>query len=270
MIKKIEESANYIKNKITKTPDIAIILGSGLGNLTNTIKNEIVIDYKDIPNFPTINVLGHEGKLVIGELGNKTVMLMKGRFHYYEGYDLETIALPIRVFSLLGIKNLLITNACGGISDKLDDGSIMIINDHLSFNLPSILRGPNYDEFGPRFVDMTNVYTPSLIKLAHTCADKLNIKVDEGVYAYFPGPMYETPAEIRALKIMGADAVGMSTVPEAIIARHCNMNILGISLITNKASGLGKKELSHSEVLEEAKKAETKLTNLVNEILLNW
>lgn len=195
---------------------------------------------------------------------------MKGRFHYYEGHDMSVVTLPVRVFSKLGINNILVTNAAGGIKDCLKPGSIMFITDHLSFMCPSPLMGPNLDEFGPRFKDMTEVYSKALTHMAKQCAQRLDIEVAEGVYCYFRGPQYETPAEIRAVRMIGADAAGMSTVPEAIVARHCGMNILGISLITNKAAGLSSAELNHTEVQDIAKKAEHNMVSLVKEILGEW
>ena len=216
------------------------------------INEPVEIDYKDIPYFPVSTVPGHAGKLIIGEIGGKTVACMKGRFHFYEGYDMQKVTMPIRVFSALGIKNLIVTNACGGVRDDLNPGQIVIISDHLSFMMPSPLRGPNLDDFGPRFKDMTDVYTSTLRSLAFESAKKVNVDVKEGVYCFFKGPQFETPAEIRAFRILGADAVGMSTVPEAIAARHAGMNVMGISVITNMAAGMLDQKLTHEEVLETA------------------
>ena len=216
------------------------------------------------------NLIGHAGKLIIGTLENKTVIAMKGRFHYYEGNDMDIVTLPIRVFKRLGIDNLILTNACGGIREDLNPGQIMLIKDHIGLFAPSPLRGPNLDEFGPRFKDMSEVYNRKLGKLAHQVADNNNISLKDGVYAFFKGPMYETPAEILAYRALGADAVGMSTVPEAIVARHCDMKTLGISLITNKAAGLSNQELNHQEVVEAANKAEKDLVTLVKGIIKNW
>ena len=266
----IEESASYIKSRIDFTPEIAIILGSGLGPLSKEVTNPVVMKYSDIPNFKASTVTGHAGELIAGTVNERKVLVMNGRFHYYEGHPMEIVTLPVRVFAKLGINNLIVTNAAGGIKDSLRPGSIMLINDHLGFMCHSPLIGYNLDEFGPRFPDMTEIYTKSLLKLAHRIADSNNIPVDEGVYCYFRGPQYETPAEIRAVRILGADAAGMSTVPEAIVAKHCGMRILGISLITNKASGLGGAELSHSEVTEIARKAEHNMVTLVKNIIGEW
>ena len=267
---KINEATNYIKTQYHGKIDLAIILGSGLGPLADEIENPIELDYRDIPHFPISNLIGHAGKLIIGTLENKTVIAMKGRFHYYEGNDMDIVTLPIRVFKRLGIDNLILTNACGGIREDLNPGQIMLIKDHIGLFAPSPLRGPNLDEFGPRFKDMSEVYNRKLGKLAHQVADDNNISLKDGVYAFFKGPMYETPAEILAYRALGADAVGMSTVPEAIVARHCDMKTLGISLITNKAAGLSNQELNHQEVVEAANKAEKDLVTLVKGIIKNW
>lgn len=266
-IDEIYAARDYIQSRYKNPIDVAIVLGSGLGPLADVINEPVEIDYKDIPYFPVSTVPGHAGKLIIGEIGGKTVACMKGRFHFYEGYDMQKVTMPIRVFSALGIKNLIVTNACGGVRDDLNPGQIVIISDHLSFMMPSPLRGPNLDDFGPRFKDMTDVYTSTLRSLALESAKKVNVDVKEGVYCFFKGPQFETPAEIRAFKTLGADMVGMSTVPEAIVARHSDMKILGISLVTNKAAGLSNNELNHIEVMEAANSAEERLVKLVNQIL---
>lgn len=269
-IKMINEATDYIRSAITDIPEIAIILGSGLGALSEEIENGITLKYEDIPHFKASTVAGHAGKLIAGTLKGRKVLIMSGRFHYYEGHSMDIVTLPVRVFAKLGIKNLIVTNAAGGIGDNLSPGSIMLINDHLSFMCPSPLIGANLDEFGPRFPDMTQVYTDKYLNLAKETAANLNIDICSGVYCYFRGPQYETPAEIRAVKLLGADAAGMSTVPEAIVARHCQMNVLGISLITNKAAGLGHDELSHEEVGKTAALAGQKMVKLVSEIVAGW
>lgn len=267
---RIREAASFIKSKISFQPEIAIILGSGLGPLAQEIEHPVSIDYKDIPHFPMSTVPGHDGKLIAGTIQNKTVLVMKGRFHYYEGYEMDIVTFPIRVFAALGIHNLIVTNASGGIRDDLNPGSIMFINDHIGFLCPSPLRGPNLDEFGPRFQDMTEIYSNTLIHAAQKAAEKVEVPVSTGVYAYFKGPNYESPAEIRAIRTLGADAVGMSTVPETIVAKHCGMSILGISLITNKAAGLNRAQLNHAEVMETASNAEKNLVKLTKQILADW
>ncbi len=266
----IEDAASYIKDRIDFTPEIAIILGSGLGPLAKEVTDPVVMKYSDIPHFKASTVAGHAGELIAGTVEGRSVLVMNGRFHYYEGHTMDVVTLPIRVFARLGIKNLIVTNAAGGIKDSLHPGQIMLINDHLSFMCQSPLIGSNLDEFGVRFPDMTEVYTKSLIKLAHRIADDNGIDVQEGVYCYFRGPQYETPAEIRAVRMLGADAAGMSTVPEAITARHCGMRILGISLITNKAAGLGGTGLSHAEVTDIAHRAEQNMVTLVKNIIGEW
>ncbi|MBD5156409.1 MAG: purine-nucleoside phosphorylase [Butyrivibrio sp.] len=266
----IDEAAGFIRNRIDFTPEIAVILGSGLGPLSKEIESPTVIPYGEIPHFRVSTVAGHAGELIAGTAGGRRVLVMNGRFHFYEGYPMEIVTLPIRVFARLGIKDLIVTNAAGGIKDSLKPGSLMLISDHLSFMCPSPLAGPNLDEFGPRFKDMTDVYTPELRELAQKTADRLDICLDDGVYCYFRGPQYETPAEIRAVKLLGADAAGMSTVPEAITARHCGMRILGISLITNKAAGLGGSQLSHEEVGEIARQSEQNFVRLVKNIINDW
>lgn len=266
----ITEAANAIQQRLPFQPEIAIILGSGLGPLANEIQSPVSIDYSEIEHFPVSTVAGHDGKLICGTISGKKVLVMKGRFHYYEGYEMDTVTFPIRVFAKLGIQNLIVTNAAGGIREDLNPGSIMVITDHLSFMCPSPLRGPNLDDFGPRFKDMTEVYSKDLISLAQNAAIQENISINSGVYAFFRGPQYETPSEIRGIAALGADAVGMSTVPEAIVARHCGMKILGISLITNKAAGLNTQELNHKEVTETAALAEKNLVAFVKKILKDW
>lgn len=270
MYKLINEASNYIKGQYDQPIDMAIILGSGLGPLANEIENPITIDYQDIPGFPVSTIPGHEGKLIIGTINNKTVCCMKGRFHYYEGHDMDIVTLPIRVFAKLGIKKLILTNACGGIREDLNPGQIVCISDHIGLFAPSPLRGPNLDEFGPRFKDMTEVYNKEAGKILHSVADANNISLKDGIYCFFKGPMFESPAEIQALKALGANMVGMSTVPEAIVARHSGMTTLGISQVTNKAAGLSGNELNHQEVMEAADKAETNLVTLVKGFIEKW
>lgn len=263
----INQAYEYIYAKYNKPIDIAIILGSGLGPLADEIENPIIIDYKDIPGFPISTIPGHEGKLYIGKVSGKTVCAMKGRFHYYEGHDMDVVTLPIRVFAKLGIKYLFVTNACGGIREDLNPGQITLISDHIGLFAPSPLRGPNLDEFGPRFKDMSEVYSKELRNIAYHAAKKVDVDLKEGVYCFFKGPMFETPAEIRAFRALGADMCGMSTVSEAIVARHSGMTTLGISLVTNKAVGLSTNQLDHKEVMAAADKAEIDLVKLVKEII---
>lgn len=267
---KASESAEYIKSKIAHQPEIGIVLGSGLGPLADDMTDVIDIDYTEIPHFPVSTVEGHAGKLVFGKLGSKYVLAMKGRFHYYEGYDVAQVVFPIRVMKLLGINNLVVTNAAGGINRDFSSGALMLIKDHISFFVPSALRGKNISEFGTRFPDMSEAYSKELRTLAKKVAEESGVQVFEGVYAFAQGPMYETPAEIRALGILGADAVGMSTVPEVITAGHAGMKVLGISCITNMAAGILDQPLNHQEVMETAKKVEKAFTTLVRNIVEQW
>lgn len=270
-VNQIHSAADYIRKRLDNAvPGLVIILGSGLGPLAGKIENPTEIPYSEIPHFPQPTVAGHEGKLIYGTLNGGPVLAMKGRFHYYEGYDMTTVTFPVRVFAALGISTLMVTNAAGGIKEGLKPGALMIINDQLSMFCPSVLRGPNLDEFGPRFKDMTEIYTPALIKLANEAAQKCALPVTNGTYCFFPGPQFETPAEIRALKILGADATGMSTVPETITARHSGMNVLGISLITNLAAGLSGAPLNHEEVLETGRMAEKNFVTLVKQIVKDF
>ncbi|MCX7748398.1 MAG: purine-nucleoside phosphorylase [Clostridia bacterium] len=267
---KISETSQYIQSQTKLIPKIAIILGSGLSPLASEIQNPIEIDYKDIPHFPVTTVAGHAGKLVLGEIGGKPVLAMKGRFHLYEGYEVPHVTFAIRVFKKLGIDNLLVTNAAGGINKSFHPGDLMLIKDHISFFAPSSLRGKNLEEFGVRFPDMSEAYSKKLIHLAKETSKSIGIDIKEGVYAFAQGPMYETPAEIKALSILGADAVGMSTVPEVIVARHSGMNVLGISCITNMAAGILAQPLNHEEVMKTAKDVETKFTDLVKKLIESW
>lgn len=263
-----KETTEYIKQKIgNRNPDTAIILGSGLGVLKDDIENKIVIEYKDIPGFPVSTVEGHAGELIIGELSGKTIIAMNGRFHYYEGYDIKQTVFPIRVFALLGVKNVILTNAAGGINTNIKEGSFMVINDHLSFFAESVLRGKNEDEFGVRFPDMSEVYDKKQREKMKEIIEKHTGNSLEGVYAYMKGPCYETPAEIRALRVLGADAVGMSTVPEAVVARHSGMKVVAVSCITNMAAGVTDKKLSHEEVKETAERVKGEFKEIIKEYL---
>ena len=237
----------YIKEKIDFTPEIGIILGSGLGGLADKIEEPLFIDYKDIPSFPVSTAPGHKGRFVFGTLSGKKAVC---RFHYYEGYSTEQIIMPIRVMKLLGVKTLILTNAAGGINLNFNVGDIMAITDHINLTGTNPLIGKNDSRFGERFTDMSYTYTPSLIDLASKTADELGIEIKKGVYLGLTGPSYETPAEIRAFRTLGADTVGMSTVFEVIAAAHCGMDILAFSLVTNMAAGVLDKKLSEEEVLE--------------------
>ena len=261
-------AVQYIKERIgDRNLETAVVLGSGLGVLKEEIENKVVIKYEDIPEFPISTVEGHAGELIIGELSGKTIIAMNGRFHYYEGYDIKQTVFPIRVFALLGVKNIILTNAAGGINTDIKEGSFMVINDHLSFFAESVLRGKNEDEFGVRFPDMSEVYDKEEVKKMKEIIKKYTENALEGVYAYMKGPCYETPAEIRALRMLGADAVGMSTVPEAVVARHSGMKVVAVSCITNMAAGVTNKKLSHEEVKETADRVKGEFKEIIKEYL---
>ena len=263
----ILQSTKYVKSKINTVPEIGIILGSGLGGLAKCIENSICIPYADIPNFVTSTAPGHVGQFIVGNLGNKNVICMQGRLHYYEGHNLQDIVLPIRVMKLLGVKTLIVTNASGGINTLFNVGDLMLIDDHINLMGINPLIGANIPQLGTRFFDMTFAYTPKLKEIAINSAQKLNIKLNRGVYLATSGPSYETPAEIKMFRTLGADAVGMSTVPEVLTASHCKMNVLAISLITNMAAGIIEKELSEDEVIEIGNKCSTLLQNLIEDII---
>lgn len=263
----IQQAASYIKEKIRITPKVCIILGSGLGDLTNQVEAPIEIPYSEIPHFPISTVVGHEGKMVFGKMQGKYVLLMAGRFHYYEGYSMQEVAFPIAVISQLDCKTLIVTNAAGGINTLLAPGDLMLITDHIKLCSDNPLRGANIPELGVRFTDMTYAYTPKLRELAIEISYGMGLTLHEGVYGYMSGPCYETPAEIHALEILGADAVGMSTVPEVIMATHCGMDVLGISCISNMAAGILDQKLSHQEVLEAGQAVKESFTALLNNII---
>jgi purine-nucleoside phosphorylase len=264
LYERASEAARYIGAKAERrAPRLAIVLGSGLGGVADAITDAIEIPYEEIPHFMRSTVEGHAGRLIIGTCGGVEVAAMKGRFHYYEGYSMEEATLPIRVFGLLGIRTLVLTNAAGGASQHLAPGSLMIITDHINLMGDNPLRGPNDDRLGPRFPDMTNIYTPALIGLAHEVAREMGINLKEGVYLGLRGPCYETPAEVRMLRDLGGDALGMSTVPEATVARHMGMKILAFSCITNVAAGLGEQEIDHQEVMDVGARAGRALSELI-------
>ncbi|HWS30267.1 MAG TPA: purine-nucleoside phosphorylase [Clostridia bacterium] len=255
-LKHYEESAKYIQGKLKGfTPEVLLILGSGLGGLANAVEDPVYIPYTEIPHFKTSTAIGHAGRFVAGMLGNKRALLMQGRLHVYEGHSMEQVAYPVRVAKLLGINSLVVTNAAGGVNLSFHAGQLMIINDYLKFTLNNPLMGKNLDEFGPRFPDMSYTFDREYKKLFREAASENGDAVAEGNYFYMTGPQYETPAEIRAIRILGGDAVGMSTVPECIAANHCGMRILGVTLITNMAAGVLDQPLSGEEVIEAANAA---------------
>ena len=265
--KNIYESYNYLKENVEIKPEIGIILGSGLGDVVNLLSDKQIISYKDIPHFPCSNVVGHEGNLVFGKVNNLNVVIMQGRTHYYEGKGFDPVVYPIYVLKLLGIDKLIITNACGAVNENFKPGDLMLITDYINLLGINPLIGDNNEDFGPRFPDMSESYSKELINKVKSIAD---IHLQEGVYAFFNGPCYETAAEIRAYKMMGADVVGMSTVPETIVANYMGIKVLGISCITNMATGLAKEKHSHKEVLEVANRSSLNLCNLIKNFLLSF
>lgn len=262
--RQVQEAAAYIKEKLGgRAPEIAITLGSGLGDLADHLVDAVQIPYGEIPHFPVSTVAGHKGQFVVGKLEGREVLCMQGRFHYYEGYDLKQVTLPVRVMKLLGISTLIVTNAAGGINTGFRPGNLMLIEDHLNLTGENPLIGENLEAFGDRFFDMTVAYDAEYRALAEQLAAELNIPLQKGVYAWLTGPNYETPAEIRYLRAIGADAVGMSTVPEVLVARHSGLRVCGISCITNLAAGMGDGLLSHEEVKETADRVKVDFIRLV-------
>lgn len=267
MMQAINDTVQYIQSKTNKKPEIAIILGSGLGDYAYQLKNADIIPYEDIPNFPKSTVVGHSGNLFIGELNGKCVAIMQGRNHYYEGYDTQTITLPVRVFKVLGVHSIILTNACGAVNKHFSPGDIMLIDDHIANFCPNPLRGAHLHEFGPRFTDMSRPYNKEYIELAKKCAVDIGINVHTGIYGYWHGPTYETAAEVRAYAALGADVVGMSTVAENIIAVNCGMKVLGISCITNMTCIHTTGITSHDEVVEVISQISNKLTQLLSDVV---
>jgi purine-nucleoside phosphorylase len=263
-----EEAAAFVRASIPVPPSVAVVLGSGLGPLADRLTKRVVIPYQSIPYFPRPTVEGHAGNLIAGSIDRARVIYLQGRFHYYEGYNLEDVTFPVRVLSRLGVKTLVLTAATGGIARRLGAGDIVCLSDHLNLIGENPLRGPNDDRLGPRFSDMTHVYTQRLRDLAETEADRLGVKLRSGVYACLPGPSYETPAEIRMLAVLGADVVGMSTVPEAIVARHCGLEVLAFALVTNAAAGQGVGTICHEEVLEAGRRAVPRLGGLIEAVVM--
>jgi purine-nucleoside phosphorylase len=268
MLKSIEDTALYLRNQMKTAPDIAIILGTGLGELVKEIRVELEIPYEQIPNFPVSTVEGHSGKLIFGKMGGKDIMAMQGRFHYYEGYSMQQVTFPIRVMKALGIKTLFVSNAAGGMNGSFEIGDLMMISDHINRFPEHPLRGKNYNELGPRFPDMSDTYSKRLRKLAASIAIELGIKLHQGVYVGTSGPTFETPAEYRFFKIIGGDAVGMSTVPEVIVAKHAGMEVFAISVVTDLGLEGKVEKVSHEEVQRAALAAQPKMTAIMREIII--
>ncbi len=270
MMEKMQEAARYVQDQLPGVPKIGMILGSGLGVLADELEQPAAVPYEDIPHFPVSTVQGHAGRLVFGYLSGVPVLMMQGRFHYYEGYAMQEVVFPVRVMRLLGIADLLVTNAAGGVNQGFSPGNLMVITDHIKFFDDNPLRGPNMEAFGPRFFDLSAAYDPKLRSLAQEAADHLGLSLREGVYAFMPGPNFETPAEISMLRTLGADAVGMSTVPEVITAVHSGMRVLGISCITNMAAGILPQPLSHEEVMETGSRVRSVFAALLQQIVGRW
>jgi purine-nucleoside phosphorylase len=267
LYERAEHATRVIRSRISVEPRIAVVLGSGLGGFADDFEEPVGIPYEDIPGFMRSTAAGHAGRLVIGKIDSVPVLAMQGRVHYYEGYSLEEVTFPIRTFSLLGIKTLVLTNAAGGINVQLVQGALMVISDHLNLMGVNPLIGPNDERFGPRFPDMSAVYSPELQELVVDEAKAIGVEVRRGVYGALSGPSYETPAEIHLLRTMGADAVGMSTVPEAIVARHMGLEVLGISCITNMAAGIGDKPINHEEVMATGDRVRGTFTELLGRVI---
>lgn len=265
MLEKIKETASYLREKMHTSPETAIILGTGLGSLVNEITEKYEIKYEDIPNFPVSTVEGHSGKLIFGKLGNKDIMAMQGRFHFYEGYDMKEVTFPVRVMKELGIKTLFVSNASGGTNPNFEIGDLMIITDHINYFPEHPLRGKNL--YGDRFPDMSEAYSKELIAKALEIAKEKGIKVQQGVYLGTQGPTFETPAEYKMFRIWGADAVGMSTVPEVIVANHAKIKVFGISVITDIGVEGKIVEVSHEEVQKAADVAQPKMTAIMREMI---
>ena len=268
MWEQVQETVNFINEKINFKPEYGVILGSGLGSFTNEMKVQHTLPYNEIPNFPISTVQGHKGALVFGTIGDKKVVAMQGRFHFYEGYSMTEVTFPVRVMKFLGVEKLIVSNASGGVNPNYKVGSIVMITDHINMTPEHPLRGKNDERFGPRFVNMSEPYSRKMIAKTTELAKQLDIEVHEGIYLGLQGPTFETLAEYKMVKILGADCVGMSTVPEVIVARHMDLETFGISVITDMGNEESIGTISHDEVLEAAKAAEPKVRSLIKELIL--
>ena len=267
LYERAEHAARIIRSRTTETPRVAIVLGSGLGGFADDFDEPVGIPYEEIPGFARSTAEGHAGRLVIGKIDQVPLVAMQGRVHFYEGYSLEQVTFPIRAFKLLGIKTLILTNAAGGVNVQLTQGALMVLSDHLNLMGDNPLRGPNDSRFGPRFPDLTSAYSPELQEIAVEEAKALGIEIRRGIYAALAGPSYETPAEIHLLRSLGADAVGMSTVPEVIVARQMNIEVLGISCITNMAAGISDQPINHEEVMATGDRVRETFTQLLRRVV---
>jgi len=267
LYERAEHATRVIRSRISVEPRIALVLGSGLGSFADDFEEAVGIPYEDIPGFVRSTAQGHAGRLVIGKIDSVPVLAMQGRVHYYEGYSLEEVTFPVRTFGLLGVKTLVLTNAAGGINVQLTQGALMVISDHLNLMGVNPLRGANDERFGPRFPDMSAVYSPELQELVVDEAKAIGVEVRRGIYTALSGPSYETPSEIHLLRNLGADAVGMSTVPEAIVARHMGLEVLGISCITNMAAGISDAPINHEEVMETGNRVRETFAQLLRRVI---
>ncbi len=270
MWEQVQETVSFIQEKVNFTPEYGVILGSGLGSFTNEMQVHFTLPYHEIPNFPVSTVQGHKGALVFGAIANKKVVAMQGRFHFYEGYSMKEVTFPVRVMKFLGIEKLIVSNASGGVNPNYKVGSIVMITDHINMTPEHPLRGKNDERFGPRFVNMSEPYSRKMITKATQIAKELKIETHEGIYLGLQGPTFETLAEYKMVKILGADCVGMSTVPEVIVARHMDLETFGISVITDMGDAESIGTISHDEVLEAAKQAEPQVRNLIKELILQY
>jgi purine-nucleoside phosphorylase len=267
LFERAEHAARVIRARVKADARVGLVLGSGLGAFADALEDAVAIPYEEIPGFARSTVEGHAGRLVVGKVGGVVAAAMQGRFHYYEGYSLEEVTFPIRALHALGVKSLVLTNAAGGLNNSYTQGALIVISDHLNLMGENPLRGPNDARFGPRFPDMTGVYDNEYIELTIKEAHEMKLELRRGIYAALTGPSYETPAEIRLFRLMGADAVGMSTVPEAIVARHMGMRVLGISCITNMAAGVLDKPIDHAEVIETGERVRETFAELLRRVI---
>jgi len=270
LIEQVRSGAAYIEDKISVKPRLGIVLGSGLGALGDRVVDPVAVPYGEIPHFHNSTVQGHHGRLVVGMLQGCPVMVMQGRLHYYEGLSMDEVVFPVRCMKMLGVDNLIVTNAAGSLAPDYQPGDLMLIRDHIKLVTDSPLRGSNIDEFGPRFNDMSDPYNKDIRDLAKQCGDKQGIKLKEGVYCYMPGPSYETASEVRMLGLLGGHAVGMSTVPEVITAAHCGMKVLGLSCITNMGTGILDQPLHHDEIIRVGEQVRKTFITLIESIAGSW
>jgi purine-nucleoside phosphorylase len=270
MWEQVQETVSFIKEKTNFTPEYGVILGSGLGSFTDDINIEFTLPYNEIPNFPVSTVQGHKGALVFGTIGDKKVVAMQGRFHFYEGYSMKEVTFPVRVMKYLGVEKLVVSNASGGVNSNYEVGSIVLLKDQINMMPDHPLRGKNDERFGPRFLNMSEPFSNNMISVAKALAKNLKIKVQDGIYLGLQGPTFETLAEYKMVKVLGADCVGMSTVPEVIVARHMDMECFGLSVITDMGNEENIESVSHDEVLEAAKKAEPNVRRLIKELILKY